>query len=90
MLDLYTGLASICCVILWCCISVIRRRLQKTDGLPHSQFSFNQARLLRRYWELAIDHKWSQIPVIVACVVFVCGLTSCVTFAVLLLAHTLK
>lgn len=90
MLDLCTGLASICCVILWLCVSVIRGRLQWASESAPPWLIFNQFRLFRRYLELATDHHWSRIPVIAACFVFVCGLTSCFGFAVLLLAHRLK
>jgi hypothetical protein len=90
MLDLCTALASICCVILWYCTSVIHRRLQEANEPAPSGLIFNEPRLLRRYLELATDNNWSRAPVVVAYSVFVCGLTSCVGFAALLLAHKLK
>ena len=90
MLDLCTGLASICCVILWHCISVIHRRLRGTNEPASSGLIFNEPRRFRRYVELATDNNWSRAPVIVAYSVFACGLTSSVGFALLLLAHKLK
>jgi hypothetical protein len=90
MLDLFTSLASICCVVLWYCTSVIRRRLQEAKEPVPSRLIFNEPRLLRRYLELAADHNWSRVPVIVAYSSFVVGLISCVGFAVLLLEHKLK
>jgi hypothetical protein len=90
MLDLCTVLASICCVILWYCTSMIHRRLREANEPTPSGLIFNEPQLLRRYLEIATDNKWSRVPVIVAYFVFVFGLTSCVGFAVLLLAHSRK
>jgi len=85
MLDLCSIVASICCVVFWYCIQVIRRRLQEVDGSPYSRVIFNQPRLFRRYWGLANVHNWSRLPVFWACIVFLCGLISCAGVAVLLL-----
>jgi hypothetical protein len=90
MADLFTCLASSSCLIVWYCTSVIRRRLGEANEPPVSQLIFNGPRLLRRYLELAADHSWSRVPAVVAYVAMGSGVTSCVGFAVLLLAHKLK
>jgi hypothetical protein len=90
MLDLWSSLGSICCVILWRCIFVIHRRLREADEPTRTGLIFSEPRQFRRYWELATDHNWPRVPVVVAYSAFLCGLTSCVGFAVLLLDHKLK
>jgi hypothetical protein len=85
MLDLCSTLASICCVIFGCCILMIRRRVQEVDGSQGSGLIFNQSRLFRRYWGLARTHNWSRLPVLWACIVFLCGLISCAGALVLAL-----
>ncbi len=87
MLDLCSALTAICCVSLWFSTSVIHQRLQEANEPARSRLIFNEPLLIRRYLELANDHNWSRVPVIVAYASFVCGVTSFVGFAVLLLAH---
>jgi hypothetical protein len=90
MLDLLSTTASVCCVTLWYCISLIGRRVKGVDGLPSSYVIFNQPRLYRRYWKLASDHDWSRIPVLLARAVTLCGLISGAGVAVLLISHTMR
>jgi hypothetical protein len=90
MLDLCSFLTSVCCLVMWSCTSVIRKRLQEANEPTPSPLIFNGPRLLRRYLLLATQHNWSRFPAIIAYLSLACGLTSFVGFLVLLLAHKPK
>lgn len=90
MLDLCTVFASICCLIVWYCTSIIRRRMEEANESPVSQLIFNGPRLLRRYLALAADNRWSRFPAVVAYVAMVFAVISCVGFLVLMLTHSPK
>ena len=90
MLDMLSIAVSICYMILWYCISLVCRRLEEVDGLRHPKVILNQWRLYRRYWQLAPDHNWSRIPVVLACTVILCGLISAGGVAALLISQKLK
>jgi hypothetical protein len=67
--------------------SLIHRRLQEAGGSVKSQLIFNQPYNLRQYWALAHDRHWSRVPVLGACVAFLCVLASSASVIVILIAQ---
>lgn len=88
MVDLLGLAVSISSLAFVYFVSLVRRRLCEVDGKSvKSLFLLNQPLHFKRYLTLARDRHWSRVPVVGACLTFLCMLASSAAVITILVSH---